>query len=103
MTYHLPAWVARAFRRDDHGGRWSFEVDRFQSPVAWRWERLAHDGTLQRSSPVFPSFAACARDAAAHGFSPSQSYCLRDHDRAADSSDWTGPRRAPAEENAAHH
>lgn len=102
MAYHLPAWIARAFRRDDDGTRWSFEVDRLQAPVAWRWERVGRGGTPERSDAAFPSFAECARDAAAHGFSPSQGYSLREQSAAAHRG-WAGPRGAAAEDNPARH
>lgn len=102
MAYHLPAWIARAFRRDDNESRWSFEVDRSQSPAAWRWARLGAGATAERSGAAFPSFAECARDAATHGFTPTQGYSLREQDAAAERG-WAGPRRAPAGENAARH
>ena len=81
MPFKLSSLLTpRKFRHAGAETRWKFEVDRSRAPVSvsWRWARYHPNGLPERSQAAFPSFADCARDAQAHGFSSRQAYALSD-------------------------
>ncbi|MGE5465753.1 MAG: hypothetical protein ACM3RQ_01105 [Methanocella sp.] len=99
MGYSLSALLKHG-RQAAVRPQWKFEVDRSGAPasVAWRWERCSEDGKQERSSDVFLTFAECARDAQAHGFTMTEPYTLTDKVRVP-SSAWAGSRRATADDD----
>jgi hypothetical protein len=83
--------------------RWTFEVDRSSAPasVSWRWARHHPSGLTEHSQQTFATFADCARDAQAHGFSVRQAYALSDRP-SIPATAWAGPRRASSPAPAAN-
>jgi hypothetical protein len=83
--------------------RWTFEVDRSSAPasVSWRWARHHTDGLPEHSLETFPTFADCARNAQAHGFSARQAYALSDRP-SIPATTWAGPRGASSHAPAAN-
>ncbi|HWI14576.1 MAG TPA: hypothetical protein VNT02_10000 [Burkholderiales bacterium] len=93
MPYSLSALLMHG--REAARPRWRFEVDRSHAPVrvAWRWEQSFANGVSRKSGEAFATFAECARDAQAHGFTTREPYVLSDSP-IVPASAWARPLRA---------